>query len=318
MSNLIKQRRYQTRTATVNLDTLISQAKSHSEMSNTNQSYDNLGESNLRASNLKRQDDDLRINQLKYNNEINTLSQQIEALHLGFDDGSLDNQTMTQTAKSTFYKILQKKEDLNLFDQDMDIRINVATDGLNSSKRGTQSSNIKIKQEPPIISQIQKNIAKVSSQILALSNQANLLESKIMNKIRLRDSATQTEFQILRLILTKERVERLEKILQILKVCDNSLQDGVKLSHRLGVDSNMDPTMCQYSDFVNSEFNTGRLKGKYVFNNLFKMIVQQNFINGNGGFENMTLSQAKSILYQDKVRAYLARIKSDLEFNNKY
>ena len=32
----------------------------------------------------------------------------------------------------------------------------------------------------------------------------------------------------------------------------------------------------------------------------------------------MTLSQAKSILYQDKVRAYLARIKSDLEFNNKY
>jgi hypothetical protein len=54
MSNLIKQRRYQTRTATVNLDTLISQAKSHSEMSNTNQSYDNIGESNLRASNLKR------------------------------------------------------------------------------------------------------------------------------------------------------------------------------------------------------------------------------------------------------------------------
>ena len=181
---------------------------------------------------------------------------------------------MSQTAKSRYFNIQMKKADLNLFDEDMNVKLNLATDGLNQSKRGTSSSNVKINQEPPIISQVQKNIAKIQSQVMKLENKSNLLESKIMNKIRLRDSSVQTEFQVLRLILTKERIEKLQKSLEILKVCDGSLQDGVKLSHLLGIDHNLDPTLSQYNDFINSEFNTGRLKAKFLFNRLFKNIIQ--------------------------------------------
>jgi len=64
---------------------------------------------------------------------------------------------------------------------------------------------------------------------LKLSNDTNLLESKVTNKIRLRESSTQTEFQVLRLILTQEKVEKLKNIVEILENCDESLTDGVKL-----------------------------------------------------------------------------------------
>lgn len=153
---------------------------------------------------------------------------------------------------------------------------------------------------------------------MKLQNKGHLLESKIMNKIRLRDSSVQTEFQVLRLILTQERIEKLQKVFEVLKVCDSSLQDGVKLSHLLGIDHNLDPTLSQYNDFVNSEFNTGRLKSKFLFNRLFKNIIQSNFLTGSGGFEEMTLTQAKRRLYNDKVKAYLARIRSDLELQKKF
>ena len=73
--------------------------------------------------------------------------------------------------------------------------------------------------------------------------------------------------------MTQERTEKLQKILEILKVCDGSLKDGLKLSHLLGIDDNMDPTLSHYNDFVNSEFNTGRLKGKFLFKRLFKSVI---------------------------------------------
>lgn len=298
----------------------MSQAKSQSSREQSNPSIDNFSAipEHLRQSKNQVMEQELRKSQIHYNNEIRLLSKQIENLDLGLDGTGKEENPMSQTAKSRYYNIQLKKADLNLFDEDMNTKLSLATDGLKQSKRGTQSSNVNITQEPPILSQVQKNIAKVQSQIMRLDNKVNLLESKIMNKIRLRDSSTQTEFQVLRLILTKERVEKLQKLLEVLKVCDGSLQDGVKLSHLLGVDQNLDPTLSQYNDFVNSEFNTGRLKAKFLFNRLFKSIIQSNFLTSNGGFEEMTLTQAKRRLYNDKVKAYLARIKSDLELQRKF
>jgi hypothetical protein len=98
---------------------------------------------------------ELRKSQIKYNNEIRLLSKQIEDLDLGLDGTGPDtNPTMSQTAKSRYYNIQMKKANLNLFDDDMNVKLNLATDGLNQSKRGTQGTNVNITQEPPIISQI--------------------------------------------------------------------------------------------------------------------------------------------------------------------
>lgn len=70
----------------------------------------------------------------------------------------------------------------------MDIKLNLATNGLAKNQRGTQSANIRITQEPPLVSQILKNTAQVQNKILHLEGQIRLLESKIQNKIRLRES----------------------------------------------------------------------------------------------------------------------------------
>jgi len=43
----------------------------------------------------------------------------------------------------------------------MDIKLNLATNGLVKNQRGTQNANIKITQEPPLVSQILKNTAQV-------------------------------------------------------------------------------------------------------------------------------------------------------------
>ena len=146
-----------------------------------------------------------------------------------------------------------------------------------------------------------------------LEGQIRLLESKILNKIRLRESGTQVEFQVLRLILSKEQIEKLEKVLAVLRACSTSLDDGIRLSHKLGIDHNLDPLLSEYSEFINSDFNTYRLKSKVVFNQLFKNLIQQNFIAGTTDSQGMTLTEARRSLYSDKVKAYLAKLKSDVE-----
>ena len=74
--------------------------------------------------------------------------------------------------------------------------------------------------------------------------------------------------------MSKEYIEKLEKILTVLRACSTSLEDGIKLSHQLGIDQNLDPLLSQYNEFINSDFNTYRLKSKYLFNELFKSLIQ--------------------------------------------
>ena len=311
----MKERRFQTRTATLNFDNLLEQSKTIHSRENTVKTFEELPEDIPNFPSHKEQNEKLKKDQIKYNNEIKLLSQQIENLDLGFETGEEQNQqkVMARTAQARFYDIQKKKDALNIFDEHMDIKLNLATNGLVKNQRGTQKANIKITKEPPLVSQILKNTAQVQNKIIHLEGQIRLLESKILNKIRLRESGTQIEFQVLRLILSKEQVEKLEKILVVLRACSTSLEDGIRLSHQLGIDQNMDPLLSEYNEFINSDFNTYRLKSKYLFNELFKNLIQQNFLLNAGEYGGTTLTECRKALYSDKVKAYLTQLKSDVE-----
>lgn len=71
--------------------------------------------------------------------------------------------------------------------------------------------------------------------------------------------------------------------------------------------------MSEYNEFINSDFNTFRLKSKYLFNELFKNLIQQNFLFTAADYGGATLSDCRRALYSDKVKAYLATLKSDVD-----
>jgi len=75
----------------------------------------------------------------------------------------------------------------------------------------------------------------------------------------------------------------------------------------------MDPLLSEYNEFINSDFNTYRLKSKYLFNELFKNLIQQNFLLNSGEYGGTTLTECRRALYSDKVKAYLTQLKSDVE-----
>ena len=197
----------------------------------------------------------LKKSQIKLNNDIKVIEQQIKDLGLDFKQETVD-----ESNKSLFERIRQKELDSGLGGS--------FHDKIKAEKQKNQSKIDHLK------SDLEMKRTKIEGILDEKRIKLSLLETKIKNLIKIGENQAKVEFFVLEFILDSECFEQLQETLRSYDSMIKSLTDLEKASTRLEMDRDYFESYYS-SDFISSEVNTMRLKAQYHFKQVFKLLIQR-------------------------------------------
>lgn len=241
---------------------------------------------------LKSENELLRKSQIKLNNDIKIIEQQIKDLNLDFKDPSDYKIPLTTSIKDRYLRIHEKKKDLNLAKNEL---VNLPKDHFNHHT-SLEEQNVNL------IHEFEMKKSKLKGIITNKKLEKSTLENSIKNLLKIQKIENSlTRHLTLKIILIEEQLSNLEKIEDFYEKMITSLEDSLtKLKEEKDIILDYEELYYK-SEFVSGKFNEFRLKSKYIFETLFKEILL-----------GAKLSEEDKVyLYQKKVDDRIMMISAD-------